>query len=333
MMKKKSIIKKLFTLLLSLTLAFPAVTSLSQTEVQAASTAAKTKAAYASILKKPFPWSDSYMNPSDLRFAVIDINNDKIPELYVGTKKWDYNYDYKLLGYVNNKVKCLYSFTRGSKLQKFYPSKGTILCYGEYNKGRTERTYLQFNGKTLTPKVSQLYSRLNGTSSYSIPGANNTYKTISKAKYNSMVKSLTSGTAKNAPKLYNNIAAYRTKYLGTSSTSSGLFETGTYYGFTNGGFYLKIGKISGNTLTFSIRMPYMSRSNITASVSSGKRTASAKFTCDKGILHNLVLKVDANKITVQETSSCTSKLLASSSSDNYKNQISHTFSLDNYYSG
>ena len=117
MMKKKSIIKKLFTLLLSLTLAFPAVTSLSQTEVQAASTAAKAKAAYASILKKPFPWSDSYMNPSDLRFAVIDINNDKIPELYVGTKKWDYNYDYKLLGYVNNKVKCLSSCTRGSKLQ------------------------------------------------------------------------------------------------------------------------------------------------------------------------------------------------------------------------
>lgn len=332
-MKKKTFTKKLFTLLLSFTLVFPTVASVSPTEVQAASTAAKAKAAYASILKRPFPWSDSYMNPSDLRFAVIDINNDKVPELYVGTKKWDYSYDYKLLGYVDNKVKCLYSFRRGSKLQKFYPSKGTILCYGEYNKGRNEKIYLKFNGKKLTPQVSQLYSRLDGTSRYSIPGANNTYKTISKAKYNSIVKTLTAGTAKNAPKLYNNIAAYRTKYLDTSTTSSGLFETGTYYGFTNGGFYLKIGKISGNKLTCSIRMPYMSRNNITATVASGKRTASAKFTCSEGISHSLVLKVDANAIIVQETSSCTSKLLASSSSDNYKKQISHTFSLDNYFSG
>lgn len=81
------------------------------------------------------------MDPSEL-FAVIDINNDKIPELYVTTKKWNYSYEYKLLGYVNNKVKCLYSFTGDSKLQNFYPTKGTILCYGEYSKGRNEKNIL-----------------------------------------------------------------------------------------------------------------------------------------------------------------------------------------------
>lgn len=332
-MKKKNVIKKLLTIFLSFALILPCITYAFQTEVHAASTATKAKAAYASILKKPFPWSNSYMDPSDLLFAVIDINNDKIPELYVKTKKWDYSYEYKLLGYVNNKVKCLYSFTRGSKLQNFYPTKGTILCYGEYSKGRNEKKYLKFNGQTLVAQASQMYSRLNGTSSYYSYGTNNTLKPISKTKYNSLVKALTAGTAKKAPKLYNNIAAYRTKYLGTASTSSGLFESGTYYGFSNGGFYLKIGKISGNKISVSIRMPYMSRNNITATVASGKRTASAKFTCDKGSIHNLVLKVDANKIVVQETSSCTNKLLASSNSGNYKNQILHTFSIDGCYSG
>ena len=331
-MRKKSLIQKLLIYLMALMLMCPYVATAFPKQVQAASTASKAKSAYTAFIKKPVYWSSSYMAPSNIKFGLIDINNDKVPELYLATEKWDYDYDYKLYGYVDGKVKNLYSLRRFTKIQKVYPSTGTIYTYGELNKGRTERIYLQFDGKKITPKAASMSFAMNGGKSYYIPGKNKS-TTISASTYNSIVKRLTSSSAKSAPKLYSNTAANRIKYLGNSGSNSKiLFEKGTIYAFTNGGFYLKISKISGRKFTFSINMPYMSCYNQTASVGSDGKTATAKFVCDDRITHKLTFKVIKNGVSVSETSSCHDKLLESASSDGNKNTITQTFELDNYYS-
>lgn len=295
-MRKKSLIQKLLIYLMVLMLVCSYAATAFPKQVQAASTASKAKSAYTAFIKKPVYWSSSYMAPSNIKFGLIDINNDKVPELYLATEKWDY--DYKLYGYVDGKVKSLYSLRRFTKIQKVYPSTGTIYTYGKLNKGRTERIYLQFNGKKIKPKAASMSFAMNGGKSYYIPGKNKS-TTISASTYNSIVKCLTSGSVKSSPKLYSNTAANRIKYLGNSGSNSKiLFEKGTMYAFTNGGFYLKISKISGRKFTFSIHMPYMSCYNQTASVGSDGKTATAKFVCD-----------DGNKKT-----------------------ITQTFKLDNYYS-
>ena len=213
MVKKKNI-QKIFSYVLILTLIIPLVFGGSVKVVQAASAASKAKAAYSAYLKKTVPWSySSSMQPGDISFGLIDINNDRIPELYLRKDIWGKDYDYKLYGYIGGKVKCIYSFIRNSKLQKVYPSKDVFLVYGGYSHGIREYSYYQFNGKKVIPKVRKYKNmRVRGDSYYINDIAGNERR-ISKTKYIKEVRKLTSGRAKNGPKLYKNTSSNRKKYL------------------------------------------------------------------------------------------------------------------------
>lgn len=213
--------KRFLNLLASYTMAFlvivAVVFSIMPINVQAASKASDAKNAYNAFLKKSVYWGDSYKKPSRLKFALVDLNNDKVPELYVYSMDWDYNYDYKLYGYVGGKVKCLYSFRRFSKISKFYPSKGVFVYYGEFNRGVKEKIYFKYDGKKAVQKARSCISELYNSQAYE----SSVNKNISKSKFNSTVKKLVgSASAKSVPGLYQNNSANREKYLGASKQSS-----------------------------------------------------------------------------------------------------------------
>lgn len=328
-MGKKKCIQKILSYVLVLTLIIPLALGGSTKEVQATSSAAKAKSAYSSFLKTIISWSDSSsMQSGDISFGLIDINNDKIPELYLRADRWDYDYDYKLYGYIGGKVRCIYSFLKDSRLQKVYPSQDAFYVYGSYNKGRTERAYYQFNGKELIPKVAKMSSMRGGEFCY-VPKTTGNAPRISKSKYNSEVRRLTSGPSKSAPKLYKNTSSNRVKYLGNTKTKM-YFEKGTWYAFTNGGFNLKISKISGNKFTYSIYMPYMACNNKTATVSSSGKTAKSTFKCPNGKVHNLSFKIVNNGVSVTENSSCNKMLLAGTLSEQSKTTIKRIFELESF---
>ena len=82
-------LKRTVIAILVMVTAFSGTMNIGITEVQAASAASQAKNAYASFLSKNVKWRDSeYRSPSELKFGLVDINNDKVPELYVYTKKW-----------------------------------------------------------------------------------------------------------------------------------------------------------------------------------------------------------------------------------------------------
>ena len=326
--KNIQIVRRGLHVLLVVAVILTGLAQFNATEVQAASAATKAKNAYYKFLSKPISWSGDYRQPSELKFGLIDINNDKVPELYVYTTKWDYDYDYKLFGYVNNKVKCLYSFRRFSKLQKVYPTRGVFVSYGEYNRGMSETIHFKYDGKKTTEKVQYMFSSLNGLRTYNIPSSGNGYKTISKSKYDSIIKSLVgSASYKKAPVLYKNTAANRKKYLKPSSSAATkpAFKKGTLYGFSNGGFYLQIHSITGNSMKLSIHMPEMTKKNMTAAIKSDGKTATTKFTCGNKKTHNLTISIAENGIKVVEKASCSQKLLGWTAEDKKKTSITHTF--------
>ena len=330
-MKKNFVKKEVFVLRMACLL-FVCFLLLQPSQVQAATKASKAKAAYTELLKKPLKWGNAYLEPSNVTFGLIDINNDKVPELYVGSKKWNRYYDYKLYGYVSGKVKCLYSFETGSKLKKVYPATGTIWVSGSYNKGRCEDLLLKYNGKVLTKKVVKNSNTIYGEETYYSFKNNKNSQAINKAAYKKLVNSLKKGSAKNAPKLCTNTAAMRVKYLNATPDSKVLFEKGTLYAFTNGGFYLKISKISGRKLYYSIHMPYMDCDTSVADIKASGKTATSTVYCEDAEPHKLIFRVVNNGVRVTEITDCYDKLLASSSDDAYYSQIEQEFSDDNYYS-
>lgn len=325
---KKNKFHKFLVWLLAIVMFIPGIVQIPVENVHAASVTDKAKAAYGAFLMDAIDWGDESRKPSDVKFGISDLNNDKIPELYVYTKKWDYYYAYKLYGYVNGKVKELYSIRRNLKLVKVYPSTGTILINGDLGRGRAEKIYLQYNGKTLTPKAGCISSSFNNFASYN----NGSSKQISKSAFSSIVSKLTKGSSKGAPALYSNTATYRTRYLKTSPSSKILFEKGYFWAFTNGGFYLRITSISRNKMKVSIKMPNMTRNSITATISSSGRYATAKFTCADGISHTLKFSVGRNSVNVKEISKCSDKLLSSTDYDGYEDSLYHSFKLDNCFS-
>lgn len=323
-MKKNFVKKEVFVLRMACLL-FVCFLLLQPSQVQAATKASKAKAAYTALLKKPLKWGNAYLEPSNVTFGLIDINNDKVPELYVGSKKWNRYYDYKLYGYVSGKVKCLYSFETGSKLKKVYPATGTIWVSGSYNKGRCEDLLLKYNGKVLTKKVVKNSNTIYGEETYYSFKNNKNPRAINKAAYKKLVSSLKKGSVKNAPKLCTNTAAMRVKYLNATPDSKILFRVGSWCPFTNGGFELTISKISGRKFYYSIHMPYMDCNTAAADIKPSGKTATSIVYCEHGAPHKLTFRVVDYGVKVTEKAECYEKLLASSSSGSYDSEIEQDF--------
>lgn len=107
------------------------------------------------------------------------------------------------------------------------------------------------------------------------------------------------------------------------------FRKGTWYAYSNGGFYFRIHKISGKKMSFSFHMPNMNVKKKIATIGANKKTATAKFRCSKGKIHTLRISISGRSIKVQEKSSCTKKLLGYGASDR-KKMITHMFRPDGW---
>lgn len=125
----------------------------------------------------------------------------------------------------------------------------------------------------------------------------------------------------------NNI--YKTATLKIAVTVKSNFKKSRWIAYTNGGFYFKIHKVTGKKMGFSFHMPNMDLKNKTASIKADGKTATAKIKCPDGKVHALKIVISKNAIKVQETSSCTKKLLGSSIPGR-KKTISHKFRPDEY---
>ena len=325
MKKEKQFIRKIFIWISVMVLSISGTFQMNSQEVQAASTATIAKKTYATFLSKSVNWDgNTYLSPSDLKFGLIDINSDKVPELYVYTKKWNYHYDYKLYGYVNGKVKCLHSFNRYKKMGRVYFSRGVFTDYGTGLKyGSSESTYFKYANGKASKKAGRLYSGYTGRTTYS----DGYGRTISLNEYNSILEKLLGGAEyTSAPKLYNNTEANRNAKLKAKTTTSKVkFKKIKLWAFSNGGFYLKVTSIKGNKMKVSIHMPKMDRNNISAMIASNGKKATANFKCADGGNHSLIFTVSGNGIKVTEKSYCDQKLIGCSAKDESNVTITHGF--------
>ena len=79
---KRNFIRKIYIWVSVIILTLSGILQVSSQEVQAASVATTAKNAYATFLSKSVNWDGStYLAPSNLKFGLIDINNDKVPEI------------------------------------------------------------------------------------------------------------------------------------------------------------------------------------------------------------------------------------------------------------
>jgi hypothetical protein len=167
--------------------------------------ASKAKKAYVKPLTDTngiFYKNHLYTSVSDCEFILLDINKDGIPEL-IFTQ--DSGYHVEIFAYVDGKVK---SVGRGfAGTQEYYPNKKiyhSTTAHGNYNE-----EYYKFNGK----KMKEL-AHIEGTDI-----VEETYvyyigkKKVSKAKFESYVKTLLKGAKKKEPTWHKNTKKNRNKYL------------------------------------------------------------------------------------------------------------------------
>lgn len=319
--------KRIMALMLAVLIALSGSLQYNLAEVQAASAETRAKSAYATFLSKKIKWTGSeYRNPSELKFGLIDIDNDKVPELYVYTKKWSYTCPYKLYGYVSGKVKCLYSINhKNYKLVRAYPAKRIFTVGGDGLKyGSSARTILELKNGKVYERASWLKSGLTGKTTYYDSKRN----VISRSLYDKIFKKyIGSASAKKSPSMYDNTASNRdTKLKGKKPTQSPVkFKKTNLWAFSNGGFYLKIYSISGRKMKVSIHMPENDKSGIVATIDSTGKKATAQYTCGYGEKHSLKFWISGSGIKVKETTKCWDKLLGWTDDAIYQSSITHGF--------
>ncbi len=197
---------KVFTKFCLVAIVFAVILTVNSTQAQAASTRTKALNAYNKLLsQKSLKWSGkTKVSTNKCKFAVIYVDNDSVPELFVDAGGAGTNHVsgfYKLYTFWNGKVRDVCTMRDGFG---YYKKKGIFQTYtmlhGEYT------TYQKLaSGKSSVKLSSESYFTTNYYDS------NN--KKISKAMFNKSLKSLV-GTAKvSVPVCKINTKANRTKYL------------------------------------------------------------------------------------------------------------------------
>lgn len=125
-------------------------------------------------------------------------------------------------------------------------------------------------------------------------------------------------------------ASYQGKTYTCKVTVKSRFKAGTWYGYSNGGFYCRIFKVQGRKMRVSIRMPYLTKKNMKATIQPNGKTATVKYKCKDKKVHKLTLFVSKKGIKVKEVSSCKKKLLRFTK-EGHKKSISHMFRKESYF--
>ena len=188
----------------------------------AASRSAAAKRAYARILSSEADAegiiSTSWGLGASTKFALLDINRDKVPELIFTP---DDGYHVDIISYIKGKAKPVGGGFSG--YQRYYPKKH-IYFSNTTHTGDDVHTYYKFTGNKMKP-LAEKYgncginavtgkkkknSNLDGFAPYryTVRG-----KKVSKKKYQTYVKKLVSGAKNAKPKWHKNTVKNRKKYL------------------------------------------------------------------------------------------------------------------------
>ena len=183
--------------------------------VQAASKASQAKKAYNSFLsQKTVNWNSFKINSDKLNFHLLDINGDKIPELYIYAGVPNSMGPKKIYEFYNGKMREFRSYGR-IDFYKYYPSKKVIVDYVGVKSYNTYVYYSVKPGKEAIPKISKGTYK-DGPMTYN-KWVNGEWKQISKSSFDKELKKLI-GNAKGyrVPEfnqLHKNTKANRLKYL------------------------------------------------------------------------------------------------------------------------
>lgn len=170
---------------------------ISNCQAEAASKAGKVKAAYTELL--------SGLPDNDTQFAVIDINEDGIPEMVYSEDNF---YHTSFVAYVNNEIKILDEGFSGE--QKYYPGK---CLYYSYTGGHsfTFYKYYKFTGKKLKSVAEKKCEDMLANPpvfEYRING-----KKVTQRKYKNYTSKLLVGAKEVKLKPHKNTALNRKRYL------------------------------------------------------------------------------------------------------------------------
>lgn len=169
-------------------------------------------------------------------------------------------------------------------------------------------------GASLKLKLSEASGKIQWTSSK---------PSIATVSANGTVKAKKIGTAVIT-------ANYQGKTYSCQVNVKSQFTKGTWYAYSNGGFYFKIKKVSGRKIWITSRMPKRTLSKVKATINTNGKKATVSVWCRKNKKHSLVINKIANGVKVQEKSSCQEKLLSASEREK-KKTITQKFYTEKYW--
>ena len=100
------------------------------------------------------------------------------------------------------------------------------------------------------------------------------------------------------------------------------FKKKTLWAFSNGGFYLRINSVKGRKMNVSIHMPQMNGYNLSATIDSSGKKATAYCSCSSGGYHVLIFKISGSGETITSTFTVKNVKLDSSTLKNNSTTIS-----------
>jgi hypothetical protein len=186
---------------------------------QAASQKTKALAAYTKLLQKTSITikGDTY-KLSDASFAVVYIDNNSVPELFLKLKRKmgnDYLSRIALYTYKNGKAKLAYTESIGllgdyGNSYSYYKKTGVFrfsFSHGDYR----DDSYYKLSGTSVTEKLRKELEYLGNKTNTTY--ADGKGKTISKSSYTSQLKKLTKSKKRTSIVLNANTAVNRASYL------------------------------------------------------------------------------------------------------------------------
>lgn len=225
--------------------------------VQAAS-GRKAVDAYNNMLSKPtIRWSDTYTKEptSSLKFALVDFDNDGIPELYIEKDPHsDIDAYFKIFSYDGSKPVCIMEKNARESLVSYIPGR-KLICVKRADRAGIVKTYYGISSSGTEAKLACIDSYGNAANEYYL-GKYYYGKKITKSEYDKKKKSLLKNNAENN-KIYPkaNTAANRKKYLTLNSTP-------------------KILKLSKNSITKYVGTTYQLKVSLSGLVGPLKWTSS-----------------------------------------------------------
>ena len=179
---------------------------------------------YNEMLSKPtIQWTNKYdkESTSKLNFALIDFNNDGIPELYV-EKDINSGVDspFQIFSYKGGKTVCIFKGGNSESLSLYYPGK-KLIYITRHDRAGIIKTYYYFSSNSTKAKLSWISPY--GSSNKYYSGQYYYGTEITKDQFNRQKKALIKNSAANN-KIYTkaNTAANRKKYLSVTSMPSSL---------------------------------------------------------------------------------------------------------------